>query len=178
MWNSDLGISICTTILNIWVNINTFIGNVAQSTKKCGTKRPWQKMLEGFFGMFNKILSAVRSISKSLAEFALSSEFQAGIALTMDLLTKIFNTIGWIAEAFSNAWDMHGLDILTNFQGILNEILRLADSIFGSIQGWVMSEEFQSAISTVLDMVGTLFGWIREIAQWIVDMYENTSSQY
>lgn len=173
VWNSDLGISICTTILNIWVDINTFIGNVAQSTKKMWDENGrGKKMLEGFFGMFNKILGAVRSISKSLAEFALSSEFQAGIALTMDLLTKIFNTIGWIAEAFSNAWDMHGLDILTDFQGILNEILRLADSIFGSIQGWVMSEEFQSAISTVLDMVGTLFGWIREIAQWIVDMYE------
>ncbi len=173
VWNSDLGISICTTILNIWVDINTFIGNVTQSTKKMWDESGrGKKMLKGFFGMFNKILSAVRSISKSLAEFALSSEFQAGIALTMDLLTKIFNTVGWIAEAFSNAWDMHGLDILTNFQSILNEILRLADSIFESIQGWVMSEEFQSAISTVLDMVGTLFGWIREIAQWIVDMYE------
>lgn len=172
VWNSDLGISICTTILNIWVDINTFIGNIAQSTKKMWDENNrGKKLLEGFLGMFNKILGAVKSVSRSLAEFALSSEFQTGIALTMDLLTKIYDIIGWIAEAYANAWDMHGLDIMTNFQGILNEILRLADSIFGSIQGWVMSEEFQSAIGTVLDMIGTLFSWIQEIAQWIVDMY-------
>lgn len=173
VWNGDLGISIATRILNIWTNINTLIGNVAKSFRKVWDEGDrGKKLVEALLGMFDKILKVVENISKSLAEFALSESFQAGIALAMDILTRIFDIIGWIAEAFSSAWDAHGLEILTNAQGILNEVLRLVDSIAGSIQEWVMSESFQTALSVVLDIIGSILGWIGEIAAWVVDMYE------
>lgn len=173
VWSGDLGVSIANNLLGIWKEINSIIGNLATSIKKVWDENDrGKKLVESFLGSFDKILELVRKIAEKLKEFALSDEFQTGIALSMDILTKIFDIIGWITRAFSNAWDMHGLDILTNFQGILNEILRFADSILRTIQSWIMSEEFQSAISTVLDMIGTLFGWIQEIAQWVVDMYE------
>lgn len=173
VWNNDLGVSIATRIFNIWININTLIGNVAKSFRKVWDEGDrGKKLVEALLGMFDKILGVCEGISKSLADFALSESFQTGIALTMDILTKIFDIIGWIAQAFSNAWDAHGLEILANAQSILNGVLRLVDSIAGSIQGWVMSENFQTALSIVLDIIGSILGWIGEIAAWVVDMYE------
>lgn len=173
VWDSDLGVSIATHLLSIWTNINKMIGNVAKSVKIVWDRNEnGKKLLEGFLGMLDKILGVVDSISRSFADFALSESFQTGLELAMSILTRIFEIIGWISEAFSNAWDEHGLEILTGAQDILNEVMRLVDDIAASLQMWVMSEGFQMALSTILDMIGTLLGWLADIAGWIVDMYE------
>lgn len=173
VWDSDLGVSIANHILSIWTNINKMIGNVAKSIKIVWDRNEnGKKLLEAILGAFDKILGVVDSISRTFAEFTLSSSFQRGLELAMSILNRIFSIIGYIAQAFSTAWDEHGLEILTGAQDILNEVFRLVDSVAGSLQAWVMSDGFQTALSTILDMIGTLLGWIANVAGWLVDMYE------
>lgn len=173
VWNSPLGVSICEHLYMILANIFDIIGNIAKSFKKVWDEGDrGKKMIEAILGALDKILGVVESVSKSIADFTLSEEFQRGIALTMEILTNIFNIIGEISRAFSHAWDEHGLDILTSIQNILNPILQFINSIAETLKKWVMSEGFQQGISIVLDMIQQIFQWIGDIAQWLADMYD------
>lgn len=173
VWNSDTGVSMATHLLNIWTNINTIVGNVAKSVKKVWDENGrGEKLMKSILGAWDKILEVVDKITASLAEFALSEDFQRGLAWAMGILTNIYGIIGGIAQAFSGAWDEHGMEILKGYQSILNPILQLVESISGTIKEWVMSEDFQNAISTVADILQYILNKAGEIIQWVVDMYE------
>lgn len=173
VWNSDLGVSICEHLYMILANIFTMVGNIADSVKLVWSRNDnGKKLLNSFLNMIDKISGVVETISRTLAEFALSESFQAGVEIIMNLLSNIFEIIGWITEAFGNAWDEHGLNVLTGIQNILNPILQFINDIAESLKLWVMSDGFQQTLSIVMDMLGSILGWIGEIAQWIVEMYE------
>lgn len=173
MWDSDRGESIATHIFLIFKNIFDIIGNIAGGIKKAWNEAGrGEKVIGGILHAWDGVLNVIDVITKSFADLFATDSFSTGVGFLLDFFTQVEEIVGYIADAFAKVWSEEGLAVLENIQGIFNAIFEFATLIGDSVQQWVMSDGFQTGIQTVIDIIKTLVGWIKEVCQWVVDMYE------
>lgn len=122
----------------------------------------------------NETWGLMQEIGKSFAEVWTNGTGEETIGWLLQILTDVFNIIGNISKAFKNAWaeDNIGTQIIQNLADTFNSILEFVESIGDSLSKWTASESFQNAIKTILKVVKDLSGYIKDIVQWVVDMYK------
>ena len=173
MWDSDRGESIATHIFNIWKSLFDIIGNIAGAIRNAWNEAGRGEAVVGaLLHYWDGILGVIDVVGKSFADLFSSDTFETTMGLMLDLFTQIGEVVGFIADAFANVWSEEGVGVLENITGMFNAILDFATLIGDSIQQWVMSEGFQTGIQTIINIISTLVGWIKEVCQWVVDMYE------
>lgn len=86
---------------------------------------------------------------------------------------QILDIIGGISEALSNVWNNAGTgtSIIQSIANIFKDIQKLGLLIGDSILKWVVSEEFQIALNKIFKFVDDIFGIIKDVCGWLVDMY-------
>ena len=173
MWDSDIGESIATHIFNIWKNIFDIIGNIAGSIKTAWDEAGrGEAVISSILHSWDGILSVMDIVSKSFGDLFASDAFATGAGLILEIFTQINEIAGYISEAFASVWGEEGLGMLENVQGVFNSLLEFTTLIGDSVQQWVASPAFQEGLGTIINIVSTLIGWIKQLCQWVVDMYE------
>lgn len=173
MWDSDRGESIATHIFLIWKNIFDIIGNIAGAIQKAWTEAGRGEAVVGsILHAWDGILAVMDVVSKSFGNLFASDAFTTGAGLLLDIITQINEIAGYIAEAFASVWGEEGLGMLENVQGIFNSMLEFTTLIGDSVQQWVASPAFQEGLAVLINIISTLIGWIKQLCQWVVDMYE------
>lgn len=85
----------------------------------------------------------------------------------------LFDIISGLATAFTNAWNNAGAgkSILQSIADIFSTIQQFGNSILESIAKWVVSDGFQEALNRVFTFIDDIFGIVKDVAEWMLDMY-------
>lgn len=146
----EIGTKIRETIVNIdWAGIIGEIVNSAQSIISGAGG-----LLDGLFGttIFTDVANTLNDIINSI--------------LLMG--TTITETLG--EESSSGK-------IFSTIDSILTNVLDLVGGIADLLTEWVISDEFQSLLGTVLEYVDMIFGWIDDIATRVTDWFNGEGGQ-
>lgn len=146
VWNSGIGVQICTNILEILKNIFTIIGQVADSFNRAFQSDAGKQLITDILNLLNGCLRNIKDITSSFSKAweTNGDTIVKGILLILD---DIVGTISDIANKWSNAWENNGAgDTLMNSllstlgkilttvgdigQGIRESIGKAADTIF------------------------------------------------
>lgn len=167
VWNSGLGVEICTNILEILKNIFTIIGQIATSFKTAWDSGLGKQLITDILTLLNGCLRVIKDITASFSKAweTNGNTIAAGILLILD---DIVGTISDIANKWANAWENNGAGdtlmnsllstlgkILTTIgdigQGIRESIGKAADTIFPAMI------QFATDVSTGLGNVADGF---------------------
>ncbi|NMF04574.1 hypothetical protein ACUH7Y_09645 [Clostridium beijerinckii] len=149
VWNSGIGVEICTNILEILKNIFTIIGQVADSFNKAFQSDVGKKLVEDILDLLNGCLRIIQDITSSFSK-AWESNGDTVVNAILTILDDIVGTISDIANKWSNAWESNGtgdalMDSLLSTlgkilgvigdvgQGIRESLGKAADDIFPTI---------------------------------------------
>ena len=141
-------------------------------------KTSWDKYGQGVIdsmkNAFNGIKDFAGSVLGSIFEVWTNGTGEKYVSNQLKLFTDLFNIIGNIGKALSNAWDNAGNGTAI-IQAIADVFIYLQDivlSITNSLLEWTLSPEFQEALNVVVQIISDLFGYLSQIAGWIANMYE------
>ncbi|NOW85306.1 phage-related protein [Clostridium beijerinckii] len=146
VWNSGIGVEICTNILEILKNIFTVIGQVADSFNKAFQSDVGKQLVTDILNLLNGCLKVIKDISSSFSK-AWKSNGDTIAAGILKILDDIVGTISDIANNWATAWENNGNGdtlmqsllstlgkILTTIgdigQGIRDSIGKASDTIF------------------------------------------------
>lgn len=149
VWNSGIGVEICTNILEILKNIFTIIGQVADSFNKAFQSDVGKQLVEDILDLLNGCLRIIQDITSSFSK-AWESNGDTIVNAILTILDDIVGTISDIANKWSNAWESNGtgdalMDSLLSTlgkilgvigdvgQGIRESLGKAADDIFPTI---------------------------------------------
>lgn len=123
---------------------------------------------------FNGIKNLGIAVFSSIFEVWTNGTGQKYVENQLEMWTKVFNIVGALGNAFTNAWNNagNGTAIIQALADIFLSIQDFCISIANSLLNWVMSENFQSALNVVLGILADLFGYTQEIIAWVGTMYE------
>ena len=133
VWNSGLGIEICTNILEILKNIFTIIGQVATSFKNAWDSGLGKQLVTDILNLLNGCLRVIKDITGSFSKAweTNGDTICTGILLILD---DIIGTVSDIANKWANAWESNGAgDTLMN--SLLNTLGKLLITIGDIGQG-------------------------------------------
>lgn len=141
-------------------------------------KQAWENkgkgVIDSLKNAFNGVKNLGISVFNSILDVWTNGTGQKIIENYLERIIICFNFVGELAQALSNAWNNAGngtaiiqaiADIFINLQDIING---LADSFLN----WVISDNFQTALNLVVQVLSDLFGYAQEIASWGATMYE------
>ncbi|WP_026887726.1 hypothetical protein [Clostridium beijerinckii] len=149
VWNSGIGVEICTNILEILKNIFTIIGQVADSFNKAFQSDLGKQLVTDILDLLNGCLRIIQDITGSFSK-AWESNGDTVVNAILLILDDIIGTISDIANKWSNAWESNGagdtlMDSLLSTlgkilgvigdvgQGIRESLGKAADDIFPTI---------------------------------------------
>lgn len=141
-------------------------------------KKAWdnkgQAVIESIKNAFNGIKDLGVSVFSSIFEVWTNGTGQKYIENQLQLFTNLFNIVGSIGKALSNAWDNagNGTAIIQAIADIIIYLQDIINSITESLLNWTLSPEFQEALNVVVQIISDIFGWLSQIAGWIATMYE------
>lgn len=127
VWNSGVGVEICTNILQILDNIAFIIGQIATSFKNAWDSGLGVQIVTDILNLLNGCLRIIQEITTSFSKAWESNgdTICEGILLILD---DIFGTLGDVANAWANAWEDNG-----NGDALMNSLLELLGKIFTTI---------------------------------------------
>lgn len=127
VWNSGIGVEICTNILKILDNIAVIIGQIATSFKNAWDSGLGVQIVTDILNLLNGCLRIIQDITSSFSKAWESNgdTICEGILLILD---DIFGTLGDVANAWANAWEDNG-----NGDALMNSLLELLGKIFTTI---------------------------------------------
>lgn len=140
-------------------------------------KASWDKYGTGFINSFKNMLISIggliNSIGKSLLEVWTNGTGEQFVSNLLIYWTNLFDIVSGIAKALTNAWESagNGTAIIQSIANIFISMQELSISIAESIKKWVLSENFQTALTGIVNIIRTLIGYIEKVAKWITDMY-------
>lgn len=141
-------------------------------------KQAWdnkgQAFIDSLKNAFDGIKNLGMSVFSSILDVWTNGTGQQIVENQLQLWTNIFNIVGALAQALSNAWNNagNGTAIIQAIADIFIAIQDVVISISQSLMNWVMSDNFQTALNVVFGILADLFGYAQEIATWIATMYE------
>lgn len=127
VWNSGVGVEICTNILQILDNIAVIIGQIATSFKNAWDSGLGVQIVTDILNLLNGCLRIIQDITSSFSKAWESNgdTICEGILLILD---DIFGILGDVANAWANAWENNG-----NGDALMNSLLELLGKIFTTI---------------------------------------------
>ena len=145
VWNSGVGVEICTNILQILDNIAFIIGQIATSFKNAWDSGLGVQIVTDILNLLNGCLRIIQDITSSFSKAWESNgdTICEGILLILD---DIFGTLGDIADAWANAWENNG-----NGDALMNSLLETLGKIFTTIGD--IGQGIRESIGTVADDV-------------------------
>lgn len=141
-------------------------------------KQAWDSKGEALIESIKKAFEGIKNLGiavfSSIFEVWTNGTGQKIVENILEMWTKVFNIIGAFSQALANAWNNagNGTAIIQSIADIFIAIQDIIISIADSLQTWVMSEEFQSALNVVFGIVSDLFGYVQQICTWIASMYK------
>ena len=129
-------------------------------------------LVDSIHSAFQKIKDFCGAIKLSFAEIWNNGTAQQTLELILSIVTRIFDTVGNVAGAFTNAWKnaSTGDKIIQNIADVINNVLYIVDDVGKAISDWWQSEKgasFASAITECFEKVTNaakrISGALREI---------------
>ncbi|NAS18611.1 hypothetical protein GND98_012215 [Clostridium butyricum] len=157
VWNSGIGVEICTNILQILDNIAVIIGQIATSFKNAWDSGLGVQIVTDILNLLNGCLRIIQEITTSFSKAWESNgdTICEGILLILD---DIFGTLGDIANAWANAWENNG-----NGDALMNSLLELLGKIFTTIGD--IGQGIRESIGTVAeDVFGALIQFCTDVS--------------
>lgn len=174
VWTNGTGEAYMDNIFQGLTTIFDIIGHVAEAWSSAWSEDNTgtgfiQSIMDAVIGLQDFIIEVLASIDEVVSNGTLATT----VSYILSICTSIFNTIGNIAQAFTNAWNNAntGTGIIQNIADIFNTILGFGQSIADTIEKWVVSDEFQSALSFVFEVIEDITGAVKVVAQWVLDMW-------
>lgn len=156
VWNSGIGVEICTNILEILKNIFTIIGQVADSFNKAFQSDVGKQLVTDLLNLLDGCLRIIQDITASFSKAWETNGDTIASAILL-ILDDIVGTISDIANKWANAWESNGngdklMDSLLSTLGkILTAIGDIGKGMRESI-GNVADEIFPSMIQFATDV--------------------------
>lgn len=157
VWNSGVGVEICTNILQILDNIAFIIGQIATSFKNAWDSGLGVQIVTDILNLLNGCLRIIQDITASFSKAWESNgdTICEGILLILD---DIFGTLGDIADAWANAWENNG-----NGDALMNSLLETLGKIFTTIGD--IGQGIRESIGTVAeDVFGALIQFCTDVS--------------
>lgn len=157
VWNSGVGVEICTNILQILDNIAFIIGQIATSFKNAWDSGLGVQIVTDILNLLNGCLRIIQDITSSFSKAWESNgdTICEGILLILD---DIFGTLGDIANAWANAWENNG-----NGDALMNSLLETLGKIFTTIGD--IGQGIRESIGTVAeDVFGALIQFCTDVS--------------
>lgn len=157
VWNSGVGVEICTNILQILDNIAFIIGQIATSFKNAWDSGLGVQIVTDILNLLNGCLRIIQDITSSFSKAWESNgdTICEGILLILD---DIFGTLGDIADAWANAWENNG-----NGDALMNSLLETLGKIFTTIGD--IGQGIRESIGTVAeDVFGALIQFCTDVS--------------
>lgn len=157
VWNSGVGVEICTNILQILDNIAFIIGQIATSFKNAWDSGLGVQIVTDILNLLNGCLRIIQDITSSFSKAWESNgdTICEGILLILD---DIFGTLGDIADAWANAWENNG-----NGDALMNSLLETIGKIFTTIGD--IGQGIRESIGTVAeDVFGALIQFCTDVS--------------
>lgn len=124
-------------------------------------------------GIVNEILNLIKT-GISSAGSLLDGLFGTTIFTTIaDAINNIIDGVQKIGTTISKnlGEGTTGGNILSTIKNIFDDISKLATDIYKVIKDWVVSEEFQSVMSTISQLVEKILGYVEDVTSWISEWY-------
>lgn len=157
VWNSGIGVEICTNILQILDNIAVIIGQIATSFKNAWDSGLGVQIVTDILNLLNGCLRIIQDITTSFSKAWESNgdTICSGILLILD---DIFGTLGDVANAWANAWEDNG-----NGDALMNSLLELLGKIFTTIGD--IGQGIRESIGNVAeDVFGALIQFCTDVS--------------
>ncbi len=157
VWNSGIGVEICTNILQILDNIAVIIGQIATSFKNAWDSGLGVQIVTDILNLLNGCLRIIQEITSSFSKAWESNgdTICEGILLILD---DIFGTLGDVANAWANAWEDNG-----NGDALMNSLLELLGKIFTTIGD--IGQGIRESLGTVAkDVFGALIQFCTDVS--------------
>lgn len=175
VWENGTGLEFCTNILLIVQQIFDFVSGIsgafssAWETAGLGTE-----VIQTAADALNGLLIFIQSLGESITEICTNGTLQTTFALLLSIATSLNKIFGGIFNAITKAWKEgeNGTSIFQSVADIFNDILEFGDSIYESIEKWVISDGFQEALNKVFGGISDIFGIAKEVCDWLLKMYE------
>jgi hypothetical protein len=145
VWNSGVGVEICTNILEILKNIFTIIGQVADSFNKAFQSDVGKQLITDILNLLNGCLRNIQDITASFSKAWVTNgdTVANGILLILD---DIVGTISDIANKWANAWENNGSGD-TLMQSLLSTLGKILTTVGDIGQG--IRESIGTAADTI-----------------------------
>lgn len=164
VWNSGVGVEICTSILQILTNVFTIIGQIATSFDNA-----WQTngetIVSGILGILNNILSTIATISTNWIKAWNNNG--AGDKLLQSILGLLGNIVTTLADVTAGIGDSFGKATETLFPTFINFCTSIGNSL----------SNITSGFKTIWDNGGqVLFDGIVQLGTQIANLIMQLSS--
>ena len=159
-------------MMNVFNKLKGFLGTLFDPIIEA-----WENVGSGVFDsmieMFESLGGLGGSILGSIFEVWTNGTGEEIITNILLGFQGLFDIIGLVADALKKAWDTAGTgtSIIQKIADTFIIVEKFVLSIEDTLKKWVMSESFQEALSVVLGFVDDLLGYIEDIADWILEMY-------
>lgn len=127
VWNSGIGVEICTNILEILKNIFTIIGQIADAYNRAFQSDIGKQLITDILNLLNGILRNIKDITSSFSK-AFESNGDTVVNGILLILDDIVGTISDIANKWSNAWENNGAG-----DTLMNSLLETLGKLLGTI---------------------------------------------
>jgi len=175
VWTNGTGTAYLISMLTIVQQIFDLVGGLAGAfTSAWNAGGAGTQLFQTLFNASIGLATAFSSILKSFQEVVNNGTITTIFSNVIELATTFFGIIEAIAEAFTKAWDNAGVGngIVQAICDIVIAIQDFVNSIGNLLLKWVVSDGFQKAIETVLNVISDILGYAKDITEWIVSMYE------
>lgn len=132
-------------------------------------------LVDSIHNAFAKIKEFCEEIKLSFANIWNNGTAQTTLELILSIVTDIFDIIGNIADAFSNAWKKAsaGDKIIQNIADAVNDVLSIVDDIGEDIAEWWQSERGQSFASAVTACFEKITNAVKRITAALREVWDN-----
>lgn len=131
-------------------------------------------VIDGIVNAITGLQDLGNSVMSSIFEVWTNGTGQEIIENMILVWTDMFNIIGEVATAISNAWNNAdvGTNIIQTIANFFKDIQKFSLLITDSLLKWVVSEEFQEALNRIFEFIGDIFGIVEDVANWTLEMYD------
>lgn len=132
-------------------------------------------LVDSIHNAFAEIKEFCEEIGLSFANIWNNGTAQTTLELILSIITDIFNIVGNIAEAFSNAWKKAstGDKIIQNIADAVNDVLFVTDDVGKSVSEWWQGERGQSFAAAITACFEKITNAIKRVTAALREVWEN-----
>lgn len=136
-------------------------------------------LVDSIHSAFQKIKDFCGAIKLSFAEIWNNGTAQQTLELILSIVTRIFDTVGNVANAFTEAWKnaSTGDRIIQNIADVINNVLYIVDDVGKAISDWWHSERGASFASAITECFEKVTNAAKRISDALKEIWDNGGSE-